>query len=1559
MRLRHEPPPWVADYIGIEFKPKGRDRSGVDCWGGVRLVYQDRRGITLPSRDTEYETVSDTAAAARIIEDEVDRRRHWRPVDEPELLDVVRFFMGRHLGWHVGLVVARNQFLHWREGVDGLVERLDSPMWEGRARGFFRFAGPILVHARTAPLTAEPVSQQVPHGSTIAEMLALAGVEAHPWLNVSIAGRLIPPPSWGLVRPKPGSIITVAAMPAGAGGGDGNKGLRTIAMLAVVAAAAAAPAALAGWMGVAGFSAVQGALISTGVGLAGSLAVAALIPPARRRASSGLEGTGLAISGTRNELRENDPIPVPLGKFRFAPPFASQARTEIVGDDQYVRMLYLPGYGRLALSELKIGDTAIDEYEGVEYEVLDGASGQAGSALFAGVVLEDNFSVELDHAGNPVLRTGPAGADEISIDVTFPNGVGRQQRDGDVVPLTLRFDVEYSPTGANTWTSVNGASPDFSRGLGFLFRTPDVTFGGEGQHAGDLAWGFPSTAAMPSYLPTAPGFSWELSGYLYTDGAILGPGTLYDFGIDCSDAGELVIGGQTVASWYGTHASLGGSAPDFTAHTGSLRLRRGWHAFRVRVESRGGTPRMAIGMRESGGGAFAIVTAAQIAGTRMGQSLPSGTQHPTYRWFDTSLYSGSLTVTASQSGLLRRSLTWAVPRGQYDVRVRRTEPLGGDDQDEYIDEAFWTALRSIRNDSPVKKDGLALVALRIKASDQLNGVVDNFNLVAQTICPDYDTATGQWLERATSNPASLFRFILQHPGNKRPIDDGAINLEELAAFHDHCRTLGLEYNGVIADRLTVYDACQEVLAAGRGSPAFRDGKYTVVWDRVQTTPRQLFTPRNTYGYSVRRIFPDPPHALRIRFTNADAGYVPDERIVLDDGYAVVDEDGVARDAFGVEAPTLPIASKFDDLSLPGVVTGTEAFKHGRYFLAVSRLRPEEHTFSCDFEHLAVTRGDMILLAHDVPRLGLTWGRVQQLILDAGGNIAGVDLDEQVTMDAGDSYRLVVRLADGSIVARQVVTAEGVTHRVMFDSPFLPGPGAPEAGDLAAFGRFGHETRELVVKSIAMSGLHATITAVDHAPAVHLADQGAIPPWDPDISLPPVYQQGPETPVIEQIRSDDYVMIRAADGTLLPRMVIYLRPPSTTRPIATEAQVRIRPVDATTHEALGAYQARPRTPIDANSVSVPDVTEGVTYQIRLRTIAPNGMVSTWVEAFHTVVGKRNPPPDLLAFAVTRLSDGTRRYTWDIGDAPPDIAGVVIRYGDTTRDWDSMDPLHEGVLEASPSELNVPPAGTWKFGAKAIDTSGNLSRNALYATVTLGQPRLEGVAFSADEFLAGWTGVKTNCRVNDSGFLEPIDDAIWDGLATLGVPTWDSWQRWIIAPRVPITYVSQPLDAGFLYHFSPDAVVDADGDARVQVAWSTDGSTFTDWAELADVRESAVYARAIKIRVSVYPAVGVPVPLLRGLLVIMRAPEVIDFLDNLDTAALVPATRILGVGDVRVPVQAGRFQQIRTVSVTFNGMGGGYSWDLVDRDVTDGPRIRIFDANDQPAHAVVDVTIRGIA
>ena len=104
------------------------------------------------------------------------------------------------------------------------------------------------------------------------------------------------------------------------------------------------------------------------------------------------------------------------------------------------------------------------------------------------------------------------------------------------------------------------------------------------------------------------------------------------------------------------------------------------------------------------------------SGTKTNQTVfieveyaPAGTSS----WVNAGTTSPAIQVTAKQSTAIRQGLRVKVTRGKYDVRLRRI--TADSTSDTTIDESVWTALRSIRNESPIKLSGLAVTVLRIKA----------------------------------------------------------------------------------------------------------------------------------------------------------------------------------------------------------------------------------------------------------------------------------------------------------------------------------------------------------------------------------------------------------------------------------------------------------------------------------------------------------------------------------------------------------------------------------------------------------------------------------------------------------------------------------------------------------------------------------------------------------------------------------------------------------------------------------------------------------------------------
>jgi cell wall-associated NlpC family hydrolase len=105
-------------YIGIPFKPGGRDFSGVDCYGVIVLVYKEERGIHLWDT-SNYDLNKETPAKENLMLS--NYHRNWYEIDESELeeFDVLLFNLDSELPnipTHAALYIGEDRILNCMEG---------------------------------------------------------------------------------------------------------------------------------------------------------------------------------------------------------------------------------------------------------------------------------------------------------------------------------------------------------------------------------------------------------------------------------------------------------------------------------------------------------------------------------------------------------------------------------------------------------------------------------------------------------------------------------------------------------------------------------------------------------------------------------------------------------------------------------------------------------------------------------------------------------------------------------------------------------------------------------------------------------------------------------------------------------------------------------------------------------------------------------------------------------------------------------------------------------------------------------------------------------------------------------------------------------------------------------------------------------------------------------------------------------------------------------------------------------------------------------------------------
>lgn len=675
--------------------------------------------------------------------------------------------------------------------------------------------------------------------------------------------------------------------------------------------------------------------------------------------------------------------------------------------------------------------------------------------------------------------------------------------------------------------------------------------------------------------------------------------------------------------------------------------------------------------------------------------------------------------------------------GQYEIRVRRanddvTEPEESLRNYNKVSLLSVTAYANPINPdtglpqgplNPIPNTYLARTALRLQSTSKANGNVDGVNAVVQTIALDWDRGTQTWVTRATSNPASLFGYVLLHPGNAYRIKmsevSQQIDVAALQTWHEYCEDNGFEFNSVITQTQSVMDVLRDICAAGKASPTYVDAKWSVVVDKPRSYVTQHFTPHNSWGFEATKALPRLPDAFRVTFANADKAYQADEILVYN---------------FGKTAATAEI---FEELSLPGVTNAQQAKHLARWHLAQTKLRPETYTLNADFEYLVCSRGDLVRVSHDVPLWGTGSGRI------SAKSGSSLELTEQAYLESGKTYQIRVRLNTISTTPgsdSQLLTLAPITTSDWYSVITLTAavPTDVEVDNLYMLGELAQESQQLIVLAVEpSSNMSARLTLADYSPEIYTLNMNSdanLPSFNANIS-------GASTNTIQNTITQAPVIVSATSGSDIAEEIsrgtyqnVLLLSFANVQGLTAQAQrIQVQVVlgdqEFDSGNLFGVYT------IDksAGSLSIAGLKTLVIYKVRARYTNATGSVSgPWSETFYTTsqgktVNNYIAPSLLLDLDRTHIVAQT---TTDL-NKPADFKTYEFRlYKDTgTEDFWELDPTANNILVVQALDegrfdlLNVPlpristEGITYRVACRALDNSNNYSTESALGTIVV--------------------------------------------------------------------------------------------------------------------------------------------------------------------------------------------------------------------------------------------------
>lgn len=655
-------------------------------------------------------------------------------------------------------------------------------------------------------------------------------------------------------------------------------------------------------------------------------------------------------------------------------------------------------------------------------------------------------------------------------------------------------------------------------------------------------------------------------------------------------------------------------------------------------------------------------------------------------WTDWSLADNGTITAAKNTAVYKVYRLDNLAAAQYEIRCQCYYKQGTDTR--YSTRIYWSQLSHILYNDFARPNKV-LVGIKALATDQLSGSDPNVGWTqTRSKVNVWNPSTNQYEQKPATNPYWACYDMIHNCKYLKNINTGQyeyvvegnpISRIDYPTFLENANYSAELIDGDPRFELSLYldaeisfwDALARIAVVGRGVIVPKGTKYSCICDKP-AIPTQLFTMGNITEKSFKGKFQsvkDRSQCIEVDFYNELKDYKQDLAIYYGDEYNTTTQ--------------IPNPTK---VTRYGISKYKYAYREAIFLYKGNKYLKRTVDWEADIDAIACKPGDVVLLAHDVPKWGAASGRI------VAATTTTVTLDQQVTLQSGKNYAVVIRLKTDERVNHVIstVATDIPTNTLTLVEPFTT---IPERYDIFSFGESYKVTKPFkVINIVKTKDLQCKLSGVEY-----IEDM-----YSDVVDIPIINYSSYDNTLVEvenlSIGQETY---RQKDG-----MTISVIHCSWTMPrgkLIKETLAYISKDNGISWQLWGSTLQ--------SSIIIMDVQSLEAYLVKVCTINELGLISKGVISNPIyILGKDKPPASVPKMTITQA--GTNLNITIEPVLEPDIAYYELRYGVT---WDNSILVQD--FTSNSLIIPAPSNGTLTYWVKAFDNSGNQSLTATIAIVNV--------------------------------------------------------------------------------------------------------------------------------------------------------------------------------------------------------------------------------------------------